>query len=158
MITQKHDLVEPLRVDKNVMAGALGRWSTARAIRFLIWPRSAELAKATEALAAVGLADKLKRRTSTLSGGEQQRVAIARVLVQAPALLLADEPVASLDPTTAEEVVKLLTQIARARGMALIASLHQLDLAERYCDRIVELHSGTLIVRHPPQVARAASR
>ncbi|MEZ5735734.1 MAG: ATP-binding cassette domain-containing protein [Novosphingobium sp.] len=144
MITQKHDLVETLRVDRNVMAGALGRWSVWRALRFLAWPTRAELAEAEEALAAVGLADKLKRPTASLSGGEQQRVAIARTLIQAPFLLLADEPVASLDPGTAEEVLLLLTRLARSSGMALICSLHQPDLAARFCDRTFELRDGRL--------------
>jgi len=143
MITQKHDLVEPLRVDKNVMAGALGRWSTWHALRFLCWATSGELAEASEALAAVGLADKLKRPTTALSGGEQQRVAIARALVQAPGLLLADEPVASLDRVTTQQVLGLLTGLARSRRMALVVSLHQADLAERFCDAIITVGAGT---------------
>lgn len=142
MITQKHDLVDVLRVDKNVMAGALGRWSNLRAFRFLFWAKEDELAEAEAALEAVGLADKLKRPTSSLSGGEQQRVAIARALVQAPSLLLADEPVASLDKASAVLVLDLLTSLARERGTALIVSLHQVELANRYCDRIIELGSG----------------
>jgi phosphonate transport system ATP-binding protein len=144
MITQKHDLVETLRVDRNVMAGVLGRWSFWRALRFLAWPTQAELAEAEAALASVGLAEKLKQPTASLSGGEQQRVAIARALVQAPLLLLADEPVASLDPATADEVLQLLTSLARSSGMALICSLHQPELAARFCDRIFELRDGRL--------------
>jgi phosphonate transport system ATP-binding protein len=147
LITQKHDLVDALRVDKNVMAGALGRWSTARALRFLFWSRAAELQEAEAALAAVGLAAKLKAGTSTLSGGQQQRVAVARALVQAPRLLLADEPVASLDPKTAVEVLDLLTGLTKARGMALICSLHQPDLAARFFDRILEVRAGRLVER-----------
>jgi phosphonate transport system ATP-binding protein len=143
-ISQKHDLVDALRVDKNVMAGALGRWSSARALRFLIWPREDEMREAYSALNAVGLGNKLKSSTSALSGGEQQRVAIARALVQAPLMLLADEPVASLDPQAAAAVLKLLTRLARERGMALICALHQPDLARRYCDRIVEVRDGTV--------------
>ena len=145
LVTQKHDLVEPLRVDKNVMAGALGRWSTLHALRFLLWSSPAELAEAEAALHAVGLASKLREPTAALSGGEQQRVAIARVLVQAPRLLLADEPVASLDPKTAEEVLDLLTGLTQARGMALICSLHQPNLAARYFDRILEVRAGAVI-------------
>ena len=145
LITQKHDLVDTLRVDKNVMAGALGRWSTARALRFLFWSNPQELAEAEAALASVGLAHKLKAPSSALSGGEQQRVAIARALVQAPRLLLADEPVASLDPRTAVEVLDLLTGLTQARGMALICSLHQPELAERFFERIVEVRRGALV-------------
>jgi len=96
-------------------------------------------------LGAVGLASKLREPTSALSGGEQQRVAIARALIQAPRLLLADEPVASLDPKTAEEVLDLLSGLTRARGMALICSLHQPELARRYFDRIIEVRAGALV-------------
>ena len=142
VIAQKHDLVEPLRVHQNVTAGALGEWSAARAIRYLLWPRAAELAAAEAALQAVGLAHKLHARTRTLSGGEQQRVAIARALVQAPSLILADEPVASLDPRTAEEVLALLCGLAERRGVALLCSLHQPELAARFFDRVVEIRKG----------------
>jgi len=148
LVTQKHDLVERLRVDKNVMAGALGRWSTFHALRFLFWSSPTELAQAEAALSAVGLASKLREPTSALSGGEQQRVAIARVLIQAPRLLLADEPVASLDPRTAEEALDLLTGLTKARGMALICSLHQPELATRYFDRILEVKGGALVEAH----------
>lgn len=154
MITQKHDLVDSLRVDRNVMAGALGRWSTPRALRYLFWASADELAEAEAALAAVGLAAKLRRPTATLSGGQQQRVAIARALIQSPALLLADEPVASLDEGTAKEILGLLTGLARDRGTALIASLHQVELAERFCDRILELRSGRLVERRPSAARR----
>jgi phosphonate transport system ATP-binding protein len=144
-VAQKHDLVEPLRVHQNVMAGALGRWSNRRALRYLIWPHQEELAECEAALASVGLAHKLREPTTALSGGEQQRVAIARALIQAPQLLLADEPVASLDPRTANDILGLLTSLARERGMALICSLHQPDLAARYFDRIIEVRQGTLV-------------
>ena len=157
LVTQKHDLVDALRVDKNVMAGALGRWSTVRALRFLFWSRPEELREAEAALHSVGLAAKLKAPTSTLSGGQQQRVAIARALVQAPRLLLADEPVASLDPRTAVEVLELLTGLTKARGMALICSLHQPELAARFFDRVVEVRGGRLVEDHPaPGVLGAA--
>ncbi len=144
LITQKHDLVETLRVDKNVMAGALGRWSDLRALRFLLWSNPEELAEARAALHAVGLADKLRAPTAALSGGEQQRVAIARALIQAPRVLLADEPVASLDPATAADVLGLLTRLTRERGMVLICALHQPDLAARFFDRILAVRDGAL--------------
>ena len=151
-VAQKHDLVEPLRVHQNVMAGALGRWSTVRALRYLCRPLQSELAEAQDALAAVGLSHKLRNPTSSLSGGEQQRVAIARALVQGPKLLLADEPIASLDPATAQAILELLTKLAVERGMALICSLHQPDLARRYFDRTIEIaERRTLVSRgtHP---------
>ena len=144
-VAQKHDLVEPLAVHRNVMAGALGRWSDLRALRYLVWATAAELADARRALDAVGLAGKLREPTSALSGGEQQRVAIARALVQSPRLLLADEPVAALDPTTAVEVLDLLTRLCRDHGMTLVCSLHQPDLAHRFFGRILEMRDGRLI-------------
>jgi len=144
LIAQKHDLVDVLPVHANVMAGALGRWSDLRALRYLIRPRAGELAEAEAALAAVGLAGKLMSDTAHLSGGEQQRVAIARALVQAPKLLLADEPVASLDPATASEVLRLLTELAKTRGVGLICSLHQPELAARCFDRVLELRDARL--------------
>jgi phosphonate transport system ATP-binding protein len=154
VIAQKHDLVEALRVHQNVTAGALGRWSASRAMRYLAWPTKAELAEAEAALAAVGLAHKLHASTRTLSGGEQQRVAIARALVQAPELIIADEPVASLDPRTAEEVLTLLCDVVENSGVALLCSLHQPDLAARFFRRIVELKKN---VEAAPEPAAAAA-
>lgn len=144
-VAQKLDLVEPLRVHQNVTAGALGRWSTARALRYLVWPMAAELDEARRALAAVGVEQKLMEPTGALSGGEQQRAAIARALIQSPRLLLADEPVASLDPWNARQILELLTRLASERGMALLCSLHQPELAERYFDRVVEVAGGAII-------------
>jgi phosphonate transport system ATP-binding protein len=142
VIAQKHDLVDPLRVHQNVMAGALGRWSTMHALRYLAWPPAPALREAEQALAVVGLANKLYARTASLSGGEQQRVAIARALVQAPELILADEPVASLDPHTSDEVLTLLCSLVARHGIALVCSLHQPELAARYFDRVVEIRNG----------------
>jgi phosphonate transport system ATP-binding protein len=141
-IAQKHDLVDRLRVYQNVMAGALGRWSTAHALRFLLRPNTRELDEAREALDSVNLAHKLRNRTTELSGGEQQRVAIARALVQHPLAILADEPVASLDPDTAAQVLELLCNLARSRGITLLCSLHQPELARRYFDRILRIEKG----------------
>ena len=153
VIAQQHDLVDRLTVMQNVMAGALGRWSTLHALRFLIAPAPAEVAEARDALARVGIADKLRSRTSDLSGGEQQRVAIARALVQRPAAILADEPIASLDPELGEQIVRLLCDLARERGLALLCSLHQIELAQRYFDRVVELAGGR--IRADRRTARA---
>jgi phosphonate transport system ATP-binding protein len=153
LVAQKHDLVEPLPVHANVMAGALGRWSNLHALRYLIRPRAEELAEASAALELVGLDGKLRERTNRLSGGEQQRVAIARALVQEPVLLLADEPVASLDPRTAGSVLGLLTRLARERGMGLVCSLHQPQLARRHFDRVLDLADGRLVPADTPESA-----
>jgi phosphonate transport system ATP-binding protein len=111
-------------------------------LRYLAWPNRAELAEAETALAAVGLAHKLRAPSKSLSGGEPQRVAIARALVQAPDLILADEPVASLDPRTAADVLRLLCDLAEKRNVALLCSLHQPELAMRFFDRVVEIAHG----------------
>jgi phosphonate transport system ATP-binding protein len=142
MIAQQHDLVDRLTVVQNVMAGALGRWSTPHALRFLIAPTAAELAEARAALTAVGIPEKLRSRTNELSGGQRQRVAIARALVQHPTAILADEPIASLDPELGEQIVRLLCDLARERNLALLCSLHQVEFARRHFDRVVALVGG----------------
>lgn len=139
VISQGHDLVDRLSVYQNVMAGALGRWSAAHALRFLMWPRRQELEQARAALQRVGLPDKLRARTSDLSGGQHQRVAIARAIVQEPKLLLADEPIASLDPALSEQILTLLCGLAREGNIALLCSLHQHQFAAKHFDRIIEL-------------------
>jgi phosphonate transport system ATP-binding protein len=145
VIPQKHDLVDSLRVYHNVMAGALGRWSDWRALRFLFWPRAVELDEARSALERVSLSEKLRARAGTLSGGQQQRVAIARALVQQPVLILADEPVASLDPAMARQVLDLLCRLAEYDGVALLCTLHQHDLAAQYFPRVLEMNAGRLV-------------
>jgi phosphonate transport system ATP-binding protein len=141
-VNQQFDLVGELRVVHNVNAGRLGGWSVWHALTSLLRPRETSTARA--ALDRVGLADRLGQRTSTLSGGEQQRVAIARVLVQRPALVLADEPVASLDPARGAEIVALLHEVSRESGATLLASLHDVALARRGFDRILGVREGRL--------------
>jgi len=145
VVSQRHDLVDGLAVHQNVMAGALGRWSWWHALRYLVWPAQHELDQAASALARVGLRDRLRSRTSALSGGEHQRVAIARTLVQQPLLLLADEPIASLDPKLAEQILALLCGLAEENHVTLLCSLHQPQLAEQYFDRIVAMRGGEIV-------------
>ncbi|HEY5226738.1 MAG TPA: ATP-binding cassette domain-containing protein [Methylovirgula sp.] len=145
IIPQKHDLVEALRVYHNVMAGALGRWSDLHALRFLFWPLPSELEEARQVLARVDLADKLRAGARALSGGQQQRVAIARALTQKPLLILADEPVASLDPRMAHQVLELLCRVAEDDGVALLCTLHQPELAAQYFPRVLEMNAGRLV-------------
>lgn len=147
MMHQQFDLVPNLAVVHNVLAGNLGRWGLARSAWSLVRP--AGLPQAAEALHRVGLADRLYERTSRLSGGEQQRVALARLLVQRPHALLADEPVSSLDPARAEALVELLVRMAREGGHTLVASLHTVQLALRHFDRIVALRDGQLVFDRP---------
>lgn len=144
-ISQRHDLVDNLSVHQNVMAGALGRWTSLHALRFLIWPSREELETARAALSRVGLEHKLRSRTSALSGGEHQRVAIARALVQQPVLMLADEPVASLDPALSKQILELLCRLAEENNVTLLCSLHQPHLAEHYFERIIEMRAGEIV-------------
>ena len=146
VISQRHDLVDRLKVYQNVMAGALGRWSSLHALRFLFWPRDSELAEAEQALRRVGIAEKLRERTADISTGEHQRVAIARALVQHPALLLADEPIASLDPKLSDQILSLLCTLAGENGFALLCSLHQPEFAYKYFDRVIRIEHG--IIEH----------
>jgi phosphonate transport system ATP-binding protein len=144
VISQRHDLVDRLRVHQNVMAGALGRWSAWHALRFLFWPNAQELDEAEQALRRVGIAHKLRERTAEISGGEHQRVAIARALVQHPSLLLADEPIASLDPDLSHQVMSLLCTLASESGFALFCSLHDHEFAYEYFDRVIRIQHGVI--------------
>ena len=143
-IAQKHDLVDRLKVYQNVMAGALGRWSTAHALRFLAWPKASELDEARDALDSVSLAHKLRHRTTELSGGEQQRVAIARALANRPKVLLADEPTGNLDVATAETVFAELMTSVREVGVAALIATHNPDLANRM-DRMIGILDGRIV-------------
>lgn len=140
VIAQQFDLVPNLSVLQNVLAGRLGEWSLAKSLLSLVWPRDHQ--RALDALERVGVAHLAYQRAARVSGGEQQRIAIARLLVQHPRIVLADEPVASLDLPRAHEVLRLLTSVTEEQGETLIASLHDVDLARRYFARIVGLRSG----------------
>ena len=142
VIHQQYDLVPHLSVIHNVLAGRLGSWSLVRSLASLVSPRDRDLALA--ALSRVGLAGRENERTSRLSGGEQQRVAIARLLVQDPRVIIADEPVASLDPARARDLLDLLSGIARESSKTLIASLHAIELARESFSRVVGLRDGEL--------------
>lgn len=142
IIHQQFDLVPHLSVVHNVLAGRLGQWSLMRSLASLVSPRERGLA--LQALGKVGIAHKLYERTSRLSGGEQQRVAVARLLVQDPQAILADEPVASLDPARADDLLRLLCEIVEATDKTLVASLHYVGLVRTYFTRVVGLRNGEL--------------
>ncbi len=144
-VSQRLDLIEQVRVLHNVNAGRLGSWSLPRAIGSLVWPRPDALI--TSALRRVGMEWALHERTERLSGGERQRVAVARLLVQSPDLILADEPVSSLDPTRAAETLELLR--APAEQATLLVSLHQPELAREHCTRAIGLRDGSLVFDVP---------
>ena len=142
VVFQQHALAGRLSARDNVLVGALGRVGFWRAA-LRLWP-AAERAGAEACLARVGLAGLGARRADRLSGGQRQRVAIARALLQRAPVLLADEPVASLDPGNAAAVLGLLRDLARAEGLAVLVSLHQPDLARRFADRRLRLADGII--------------
>ena len=135
VIHQQFDLVPHLSVVHNVLAGRLGQWGLWRAVASLVSPRDLDLA--VGALERVGLGERVYERASRLSGGEQQRVAIARLLVQDPRVIIADEPVASLDPTRASDLISLLSGIVRETGKTLVASLHSVELVRAHFSRAI---------------------
>ncbi|TQL48094.1 phosphonate transport system ATP-binding protein [Homoserinimonas aerilata] len=148
-IFQQFELVGPLTVLENVLTGAL---STLTGPRLGIWtyPKSLRR-KALEHIDRVGLLERAYQRADTLSGGQQQRVAIARALMQDPEILLADEPVASLDPESSDQVMSLIREIAAERALTVVCSLHQVDLALSWGDRIVGLRGGAVVLDTPTE-------
>ena len=142
VIHQQFDLVPHLSVLHNVLAGRLGDWSLAQSLLSLVWPRDRQVAM--QALDRVGIGGKAHERAARLSGGEQQRVAIARLLVQDPQMIIADEPVSSLDPARAADILNMLKDIATERGKTLIASIHTLDLSSSYFERVIGLRNGVV--------------
>jgi phosphonate transport system ATP-binding protein len=142
MISQHGNLVKRRSVLANVACGALGRIGGWRS-RFGMLPAE-ELEAAHRYLAEVSLQDLWAQRASTLSGGQAQRCAIARALAQRPRVLLADEPVASLDPEAAEEIMKLLRRLASEDKLAVVCVLHQPELAFRYADRVIGVKDGAI--------------
>lgn len=142
------------RVVTSVLAGRLGQWPAWKSLASLAYPM--DIAGARAALARVELEDKLFARCDQLSGGQLQRVGIARVLYQQPALVLADEPVSALDPTLALATVRLLVEDAAQRGATLVASLHAVDLALGGFARIVGIRGGRIVFDLPAaQVSEA---
>ena len=147
MIFQQFNLVGRLSLFSNVMLGALGRLPGWRGVLGL-WP-AADKALAMAALHRVGVSDYAGQRANTLSGGQQQRGAIARALVQGAQAILADEPVASLDPVSARKVMELLVELNKRDGLGVIVTLHQVDYAIRYCDRVIALQAGKVVYDGP---------
>jgi len=143
-IHQDLALVPTLRVIQNVLAGRLGRISFLQAVRDAIFPPREAVAEAYAILERVGIPEKLYERVHRLSGGQRQRVAIARALYQRPRALLADEPVSSVDPARARDVVALLTDISRERNLTLCMSLHNLDLAREFFPRLIGVRGGRI--------------
>jgi phosphonate transport system ATP-binding protein len=148
MIHQAAPLPPRQRLVTAVLAGRLGAWGLWRGLASLAYP--ADIAGARAALARLDLAERLFDRCDRLSGGQLQRVGVARVLYQKPDLILADEPVSALDPQLANQTVGELQREARARAVTLVASLHAVDLALRWFPRIVGLRDGSVVFDCPP--------
>lgn len=148
IIFQQFNLVGRMNVLGNVLTGLLPRMPLWRSLSGQF--TQDEKLQALKALASVGLADYALQRASTLSGGQQQRAAVARALLQGANILLADEPVSSLDPESARRVMDLLHHLNRSQGMTLVVSLHNVAMARKYCDRIIALRGGELVFDGPP--------
>ncbi len=157
MIFQQFNLVPRMDVVSNVLHGTLNRRSTL-ATMFNLYPQT-DIHKAIEILDRLGIAEQAPKRAEALSGGQQQRVAIARALMQDPKIILADEPIASLDPMNAQIVMQSLRQIHEEDGRMVIANLHTLDTARRYCDRVIGMRDGRIVFDGTPeQLTTVAAR
>jgi phosphonate transport system ATP-binding protein len=142
-IFQQFNLVERLPVMTNVLCGALHRLPLWRGL-LGSFPAN-EVQRAHEALTMVGMEHCAWQRASTLSGGQQQRAAISRAMVQGAQVILADEPIASLDPESSRRVMELLAQVNREHGVTVLVSLHQVDAAFAYCKRTIAMHAGVVV-------------
>lgn len=149
MVFQQFNLVGRLNVMTNVLTGRLAYRSWLGSVLHLF--RDEDLAIGHEALNRVGLTDKAWIRADQLSGGQQQRVGIARALAQKPRVILADEPVASLDPLASEEVLDLLKGICQNDGISVVANLHQVEYTRRYADRIIGINTGRVVFDGSPE-------
>ena len=136
------------RVVNAILAGQLGQWPWWKALASLAYP--VDIAGAYAELARLDLGDRLFDRADQLSGGQLQRVGIARVLYQRPRLILADEPVSAMDPALAEQTTRMLNQVAAEQGATLVASLHAVDLALRHFPRIVGVRAGEVLFDAAP--------
>jgi phosphonate transport system ATP-binding protein len=157
MIFQQFNLVPRMDVASNVLHGILNRRSTLQTM-FSLWPR-ADILRALDILDRLGIADQAPKRAEALSGGQQQRVAIARALMQDPKIILADEPIASLDPMNAQVVMDTLRRINLEDRRMVIANLHTLDTARRYCDRVIGMRDGRVVFDGTPdQLSTSVAR
>ena len=157
MIFQQFNLVPRMDVVSNVLHGTLNRRSTLATL-FNLYPRE-DIHRAIDILERLGIEAQAAKRAEALSGGQQQRVAIARALMQDPRIILADEPIANLDPMNAQIVMDALRRIHEEDGRTVIANLHTLDTARRYCDRVIGMRAGRVVFDGTPeQLTTGAAR
>lgn len=143
MVFQSHNLIRRSQTVQNVLHGRLGYVSTFRgAFGFF---KKADIENALAILDRVGLSEQALKRADELSGGQQQRVGIARAIAQKPSLILADEPIASLDPSSSEKVMNYLWKICKEDGITALVNLHQVEYAKKYADRIIGIQSGEVV-------------
>lgn len=155
MIYQQFSLVQRASVAHNVISGVLASTNTLQAILGIF--SQTHRRKACNLLSSVGLQpEHLRRRVDELSGGQQQRVGIARAFMSDPSLILADEPVASLDPKISRDILSLLQRQARERNATVLCSLHQVDLAQEFGDRIIALRQGRVVFDGAPSCLTSA--
>jgi phosphonate transport system ATP-binding protein len=148
MVFQEYNLVERLSVIENVLSGRLGYVSAWTA-----WRRKfsdPDIEKAFRLLQHVGLGEFANRRADALSGGQRQRVGIARAVMQSPGLVLADEPTSSLDPKTSVEIMELLRDLAAENNIPVIINIHQVQLAQRFAERIIGMSGGRVVYDGAP--------
>jgi phosphonate transport system ATP-binding protein len=149
MVFQLHYIIENMSAFRNALTGALGRTGTLRSV--LTWYSKEDKRTALSALETVGLLDEADQRAGSMSGGQKQRVGIARALVQEPELLLADEPVSSLDPKAARDVMGYMKQAADERDLTTVASLHQVNIAREFGDRFIGIREGEVVFDGGPE-------
>ena len=148
MVFQEYNLVERLTVMENVLTGRLGYMSAFKAWLRKFTPEDIE--EAFTLLDAVGLASFANQRADALSGGQRQRVGIARAVMQHPEILLADEPTSSLDPKTSVEIMELMANLAGKRNIPVIVNIHNVDLAKRFCHRMIGMTGGKVVFDGAP--------
>ncbi|ASK65561.1 phosphonate ABC transporter ATP-binding protein [Brachybacterium avium] len=154
MIFQGFNLADRVNVLNNVLVGRFAHTPTYRTLLGLTTAADKDLA--LQALDSVGMLEKVWTRASSLSGGQKQRVAIARALAQEPSIMLADEPVASLDPPTAHAVMGDLARINADRGLTVLINIHMMDLARQYANRMIGLRDGEVVYDGPAGTATDA--
>jgi phosphonate transport system ATP-binding protein len=149
MIFQHYNLVNRLTVIENVLHGRLGYKSTWQGMLGIY--TEAEKEKALEVLSLLGLEEYIYRRCDQLSGGQMQRVGIARALVQDPLMILCDEPISSLDPGSAKKIMDYLQKVQRELNITILVNLHQVDVAKKYAKRILGFNKGELVFDNSPK-------